>query len=103
MIIRETDSVVFHGEQYQVWRNKKGQLHRLHGPAVIRSNGTQYWIQKGQFHRLGGPAIIESDGYEAWYFHDKHHREGGPAVIFPDGVQHWYLDGNKVTREEAEK
>ena len=27
------------------WKNSKGQLHRIHGPAIEKTNGTQeYWI-----------------------------------------------------------
>jgi len=51
MIIRESDSIVFYSEKEQIWRNKKGQLHRKVGPAMIFSDGSQYWYYKGQRHR----------------------------------------------------
>jgi len=79
-MIQETDSIVFCSEQKQAWTNVKGQHHREDGPSFICPDGTRYWFEHGQLHRLHGP-----------------------AVIFPDGVQYWYLDGNKVTREEAER
>jgi len=80
MVIRQSGSVVFHSEKQQVWRNSEGQHHRLGGPAVIRSDGTQ-----------------------KWYLNDQCHRVGGPALIHPNGNQYWYLKGKKSTQEEVER
>ena len=46
------------------WRNSKGQLHRIKGPAVEYSDGTKYWCQNGLCHRLGGPAVELANGYK---------------------------------------
>jgi len=48
MIVEQSDSIVFHSEQDQVWRNKKGNFHRKGGPAVVRSDGTQKWYLDGK-------------------------------------------------------
>jgi hypothetical protein len=39
------------------WRNKKGDLHRLDGPACEYWGGNKYWYQNGLCHRLDGPAV----------------------------------------------
>ena len=31
-----------------IYRNQQGQAHRVHGPAVIFSNGDQFWYQHGR-------------------------------------------------------
>ena len=53
------------------WRNSDGQLHRVHGPAVIYRPGTQYWYQCGQLHRTDGPAALYFDGTWAWYLNNQ--------------------------------
>ena len=55
----------------KVWRNEKGQVHRLDGPAIEYANGTKYWYQKNQLHRDDGPAVEHADGSKAWYFEGK--------------------------------
>ena len=52
------------------WRNSDGQLHRVHGPAIIHTNGTRYWMQNGMRHRADGPAVIWYDGTVNWYWND---------------------------------
>jgi hypothetical protein len=43
------------------WRNEKGQLHRLDGPAIEFSCGTKAWYKDGQLHRVDGPAVESPD------------------------------------------
>ena len=52
--------------------NKKGQYHRLDGPAVEYSDGTKDWYQNGRLHRIDGPAI-EDPFYDilSWYIDGK--------------------------------
>jgi len=99
MIFEEIDSIVFCSEHEQAWRNKKGDFHRTGGPAIIESNGRQFWYVKGQCHREDGPAVIFSDGSKKWFLHNKIHRVGGPAVIYSDGTKYWYVNGKPVTQE----
>lgn len=65
-----------------------GMRHRLNGPAVIWSDGSEEWYVHGRRHRLGGPALVRQDGWQEWYKDDLLHREDGPAVIRPDGIRH---------------
>ena len=52
------------------YRNARGQPHRIHGPAVIHSNGDEYWLQNGRYHRTDGPAVIQEGGYVYWFLND---------------------------------
>ena len=52
------------------WFNSAGLLHRVHGPALIHTNGTRYWMQNGMRHRADGPAVIWYDGTVNWYWND---------------------------------
>lgn len=44
-----------------------GRLHRVDGPAVVDSYGTESWYWRGVWHRPDGPAYIEDDGNETWF------------------------------------
>ena len=110
-------------EETDRWYNKRGQLHRNGGPAVIKKDGYMAWWVAGRRHRSDGPAMIYADGSTEWFmcgllhndygpakvfkFDDgtKHlewwkngelHREDGPAVKHVDGKQEWWLYGKKV-------
>jgi hypothetical protein len=64
-------------------------------PAIILSNGNQYWYYQGKAHREGDkPAVICLNGDQYWYSHGDRHRENDlPAVIRSDGYQTWYKNG----------
>ena len=64
-------------EYATIYRNHLGQIHRVHGPAVILAHGGRRWYQNGQLHSTVGPAIVNVDS---------------PG--------HWCLDGRIVTKEE---
>jgi hypothetical protein len=49
------------------WRNAERQLHRLDGPAMEYSYGSQYWFQDGKLHRLDGPAVILYNDNKEWF------------------------------------
>ena len=49
------------------YNNSTGQLHRMHGPAVIYPDGTEFWYQRDKLHRIDGPAKILFDGKCQWY------------------------------------
>ena len=82
------------------WYNEHDQLHRIDGPAVIHSDGTQYWYINGKLHRTDGPAVIYSDGDQHWYFNGNPHRTDGPAIIYSTGNQYWYIYGNRLTETQ---
>ena len=52
------------------YRNHLGQLHRIHGPAVIWRDGEYSWWANGKLHREDGPAVVNRDGAEYWYQHN---------------------------------
>jgi hypothetical protein len=64
-----------------------------------------YKNSKGQCHRLDGPAVEHADGYTAWYVNGKFHRLDGAAVEYANGDKRWYVNGkyygdNELTTEE---
>ena len=105
------------------WRNKRGQLHRLDGPAfegangdkswcqnnklhrldgpaIEGANGSKHWYQNGQRHRLDGPAIEEADGSKSWWQKGQRHRLDGPAIEGASGSKYWYINGQELTETE---
>ena len=87
-------------DEYGIIRyfNAQEQLHRVHGPAIVYTDGSRAWFQNGQTHRLAGPAIERADGYRAWYQNGQRHRIVGPAVVYADGRCSWYIDGKELTQ-----
>ena len=77
-----------------------GLLHRVDGPALITTTGTEIWIQNGMKHRTDGPAVIRTDGYQAWYQHDIRHNSHGPAIVTPLMEVMFYLGGDTITFKE---
>jgi len=75
------------------WRNEKGQLHRLDGPAIEWANGAKTWYQNGQRHRLDGPAVESASGTMHWFQNGQRHRLDGPAVELANGAKYWYQNG----------
>ena len=55
-------------EYKKIWRDKKGNLHRLDGPAITHPDGDMSWYKHGVTHREDGPALEwPSENVEAWY------------------------------------
>ena len=50
-----------------VYRNHLGQIHRIHGPAVIYKAGGHQWVQNHKLHRTDGPAVTYRNGERRWY------------------------------------
>jgi hypothetical protein len=80
--------------------NAQGQLHRVHGPAVIYPGGDREWLQNGRMHRLDGPAAEYTDGYRAWYKNGQRHRLDGPAIEHDGRARVWYIDDKALTETE---
>jgi len=75
-----------------------GQLHRENDlPAVIWSNGLQFWYYNDLLHRENDqPAIMHHDGSQSWYYNDKLHRENDqPAVVYSTGSKEWWYGGKR--------
>ena len=51
----------------KLWRNSKGLLHRLDGPAMIFPDGSKFWILNGERHRENGPAVEWAGGSKEWW------------------------------------
>ena len=86
------------GNKY--WKNKKGEYHRIDGPAIEFTNGDKWWYLNGKFHRKDGPAIEFADGSKKWYLNGELHREDGPAIEWVDGTKYWYLNGKEYSEKE---
>jgi hypothetical protein len=86
-------------EDLKIYRNERGELHRVDGPAIINPNGLREWYQNGEYHRDDGPAFEYHDGYTAWYQRGLLHRLDGPAIVHPDKTNEWYINGNHVTMQ----
>ena len=87
-------------ENFLIWRDTYGKLHREDGAAVEWSDGTRHWFVNGKHHREDGPAIEWADGAKSWYIDGQLHRKDGPAVEYADGTKHWYIDGGSLTEDE---
>lgn len=60
--------------------------------CIISKQG-QDWYVDGIHHREDGPAIIDTDGTEYWIRHNNFHRVDGPAFCDPRGHREFYLNG----------
>jgi hypothetical protein len=69
-----------------------GRRHRVGGPAIVYSNGSEEWFKNGKPHRDDGPAVI-SEVLKAWYLNGFLHREDGPAVEWSNGNKEWLFNG----------
>ena len=49
------------------WYDDKGHAHRKDGPAVVWSDGEQWWLRHGDFHFARGPSDLYADGRLRWY------------------------------------
>ena len=62
---------------------------------------TVYRNHLGQIHRVHGPAVIWPYGSKDWYLDGKRHRTDGPAIVWPNGaLSRWYLDDEHLTEQE---
>lgn len=46
---------------------KKGERHRLDGPAVVWPDGTKFWFREGLLHRTDGPAKELENNRKEWW------------------------------------
>ena len=52
----------------EVYKNEKGQYHRVDGPAVVEGD-KKIWCFNGRLHRICGPAYIGIS--RDWYINHK--------------------------------
>lgn len=68
---------------------------------AITNMGSKWWHCNDRLHRINGPAIIRSNRSYAWYNHGKRHRLDGPAIIHKsDGHVEYWVNGNLITEYE---
>jgi hypothetical protein len=82
-----------------IFCNEKSQWHRDNDlPAIIWSDGSQFWYVNGEIHRDNDlPAIIYANGHKEWWVNGKLHRDNGlPAVIYSNGRQEWCVNGIRI-------
>ena len=86
--------------EFFCWRNKKGQIHRKIGPAIIYKSGKYTaWYLNGKKHRIDGPAIrYNGASTEEWWQYGKLHRKDGPARQY-FGNQ-YFLKGKALSKNE---
>ena len=87
----------------KIWKNDKGQYHRIDGPAIEFADGTKSWYINGQRHREDGPAIECADGSKSWWINGQLYKIDGPAVEYVNGYKEWYINGTKYSEEEFNK
>ena len=75
------------------YKNVKGQLHRVDGPAVI-NHTFELWYFNGKRHRVDGPAYIDRNN-KSWYMNGLWHRLDGPAYIHGD-YRGWFMCGKRI-------
>jgi hypothetical protein len=85
----------------EIWKNKKGEYHRLNAPSYISKDGREDWFKDGKWHRLDGPAAEWPDGTKHWYKSGKFHRLDGPAVDSIFFEKEWYKNGKKFKDKDA--
>ena len=84
-----------------VYRNQMGEIHRVHGPAIIYTDGDTRWVQKGLLHRTDGPAVVSENGTKmAWYLDGRRHRIDGPAMMDAVNGLGWFLDDIEISEKE---
>lgn len=77
-----------------------------HGHGVVEEvyhDGTIIWKKNGLIHRIGGPALIRSDGELQWMEDGKPHRLDGPAIIYPNGSENWFIKGGCLQGEDLKR
>lgn len=55
------------------WVNEVGDFHREEDkPAVIRANGSQFWVRNGKTHRDNDkPAVVYPNGEKEYWVHGR--------------------------------
>ena len=56
----------------------------------------RYYNKKGERHRLDGPAVEYPNGEKEWWVNGKKHRLDGPAAEYANGNRQWWVDGEQI-------
>ena len=71
--------------------------------TVDEAGTRRYRNSAGELHRIHGPAVTYTDGSEKWFLGGRRHRTNGPAVVYPHGFNSWYLYGELMSKAELKK
>lgn len=100
----EISEVITHQHGNMVWKNEKGETHRLDGPAHVANDFTEYYVF-GKRHRIDGPAQTNKYGSYDYWINDKRHRDDGPASYSAKSEKntvesyYWWLNGELHRRD----
>ena len=54
-------------------------------------DGDVFWMRRGNYHRLDGPAVTWLDGEQWWMVNGKKHRIDGPAIEWYSSDRWWWF------------
>jgi 5-methylcytosine-specific restriction endonuclease McrA len=83
--------------------NKTSEIPSYGEFRVEFPNGTIAIYKDNRFHYLHGPAVIKKDGTKKWFRNGTLHRPDGPAVEFPNGDVEFYLNGFKLSNRKLHR
>ena len=96
--IDDKPAMVRHLEDQKIWYSF-GELDRIDKPAVI-SPGTREWRRKGKLHNMNGPAIVRANGDKEWWLNGYRQPLVTPNVIRGDGTREWHKKGGAEYGED---
>jgi len=86
-----------------LYKDKKGKLHRIYGPAYASTRfDIEEWWKDGKRHRVDGPAHIHKNNM-VWFYEGLLHRLDGPAVIDGAGPKQYWIMGQRMSEKEYKK
>lgn len=86
---------------YGILTSKEEDISSEDSTCSINSFGSKTWRnKKGELHRIDGPAIECADGSKYWFVNDKLHREDGPAIESYNGEKSYWLNGEWFTEDD---
>ena len=65
-----------------------------------RSGIVRWYDDERYTHREDGPAVVWSDGRQFWWRHGRSHFAHGPADLWPSGTLRWLEDGRYLRERE---
>lgn len=96
---REDGPVVISENNLKIYFDNGILYNKINDEPTMKWNNTEVWTdKKGDYHRINGPAIISGNRKE-WYLNGKNHNMNGPAYVNGD-VKEWYIFGTDFDFEE---
>lgn len=94
--------IIENGEEYKFPKSFTGivKVFRVDPKTKERYLHLVSYYKKGETHRLDGPAKVWNSGLKEWYKNGKFHREDGPAREIPDRPNEWFLNGKEYSENQ---